>query len=180
MGGWSHEIHLIVWLALGLGMDAFSASIAIGTQNLRHQQKWFGSIVVGVFHMIMPLIGMLVGSFLSDSVSWLGGALLLAVGAQMIRSGLKGRAMQVASFTGGKWVLFAFGVSIDSLSVGVTLGIKHMSIVVSILLFGICATLMTRLGLQLGQVLKHSIGRYSEVVGGSILLAIALRMLISG
>ena len=171
---------LIIWLAIGLGMDAFSASIAIGAQGISDAKKWGGSLLVGFFHIIMPLIGMLIGSVLSTSVSWIGAALLLAVGIQMIRSGFMGRAAPSFVMTVARWFAFSFGVSIDSLSVGVTLGITNMDTWNAVILFGVASAIMTRAGLQIGQVLNYSVGRYSEVIGGSILLAIAFRMMVSG
>ena len=171
---------LIVWLAVGLGMDAFSASIAIGAQGISETKKWSGSMLVGSFHVIMPIIGILIGSVLSQTLSWIGVALLLAVGIQMIRSGMIGRAIPTMIMTWTRWLIFAVGVSVDSLSVGVTLGVNQMNTWIAVILFGIFATIMTRIGLQIGQVLKHTVGRYSEVIGGSILLGIAIRIMVGG
>ncbi|TDL32947.1 hypothetical protein E2R51_09805 [Jeotgalibacillus sp. S-D1] len=169
---------LIVWLAVGLGMDAFSASIAIGAQGIKESEKWSGSILVGIFHVVMPVIGILIGGILSQTVSWVGVALLVAVGLQMIRSGMIGRSLPVVMMTWTRWFVFAIGVSVDSLSVGVTLGVTHTNTWIAVALFGIFATIMTRVGLQIGQVLKHTVGRYSEVIGGSILIGIAIRMIV--
>jgi len=171
-------VDLIVWLAIGLGMDAFSASIAIGSQGVRASGKWTGSLLVGFFHMLMPIIGIFIGGVLSQTVAWLGVALLLAVGLQMIRSGMLGRAVPTIMMTWGRWIVFSMGVSVDSLSVGITLGMNQMNTWIAVLLFGFCATIMTRIGLEIGQVLKHTVGRYSEVIGGSILIGIAVRMMV--
>ncbi|PPA69628.1 manganese efflux pump MntP family protein [Jeotgalibacillus proteolyticus] len=170
---------LIVWLAIGLGMDAFSASIAIGAQGVSGAKKWSGSMLVGLFHIIMPIIGILIGSALSHTISWVGIALLVAVGLQMIRSGMVGRTVPVMIMTWVRWVVFALGVSVDSLSVGVTLGTNQSETWIAVLLFGFFASVMTLIGLQIGQVLKHTVGRYSEVIGGSILIGIAIRMFVS-
>ncbi|KIL43316.1 manganese efflux pump MntP [Jeotgalibacillus campisalis] len=170
---------LIIWLAIGLGMDAFSASIAIGSQGVSNRKKWSGSMLVGLFHIIMPIIGILIGGALSHTISWVGVALLVAVGLQMIRSGMVGRTVPVMMMSWVRWIVFAFGVSVDSLSVGITLGTNQSETWIAVILFGFFASIMTLIGLQIGQVLKATVGRYSEVIGGSILIGIAIRMMVS-
>ena len=56
------SIILVIITAISLSMDAFSLSLAYGTQNLKKSQILVLSTIVGVYHFIMPLIGMAVGA----------------------------------------------------------------------------------------------------------------------
>lgn len=169
-------------MALALGMDAFSVGLGMGMYKLRLRQIFKIGITVGLFHVWMPLVGMAAGHFLSEKfgavASFLGGLLLVLLGLQMIWSSLKKGDEKVITPTGTGLLLFAFSVSVDSLSVGLTLGIYQAKAIMVILCFGIAATVMTWSGLLVGRKVQGWIGAYSESLGGSILLAFGLKLLL--
>ena len=66
--------------------------------------------------------------------------------------------------------VFAFGVSIDSFSVGLSLGIYGAQTVITILLFGFISMLLAWTGLFIGRHAKGMLGTYGEIVGGIILV----------
>ena len=49
-------------VAIGLSMDTFSLSIVYGTIGLTKKKIWLLSIIVGLFHFVMPFLGNLIGS----------------------------------------------------------------------------------------------------------------------
>ena len=53
---------LVFLMAISLSMDAFSLALAYGTLGMSNKDKIILSLVVGIFHLIMPLLGMLVNS----------------------------------------------------------------------------------------------------------------------
>ena len=55
---------LVIIIAISLSMDAFSLSLAYGTLNFEKKQMNMLSIIVGLFHFIMPIIGMYVGNII--------------------------------------------------------------------------------------------------------------------
>ncbi|MFB1082081.1 manganese efflux pump MntP family protein [Jeotgalibacillus sp. JSM ZJ347] len=166
-----------IFLALALGMDALSASIAAGAQRTNTKTKWIISILVGLLHTILPAVGMLIGSSLLDAMNWFGMLLLIFIGLQMIFAGFKKKHEQQMTLTPLKWLAFALAVSLDSLSIGITLGITDLSDSQALIFFGLAAFLMTRIGFAIGSMVTLTAGRFSEVIGGSILIGLALRMI---
>ncbi len=175
------DIVTLVIMAAALGMDAFSVGLGMGMYNLRLRKIFEIGIMIGVFHVFMPLIGILAGKLLSEKfgalASWIGGLLLIILGAQMIWSSLKKEAESIITPVGFGILLFALSVSLDSFSVGLTLGIYGAKTVMVILCFGIVATVQTWAGLLLGKKVRGWLGTYSEALGGAILLAFGMKLL---
>lgn len=175
------EIVTLVVMALALGMDAFSVGLGMGMYNLRLRQIFKIGITIGLFHVWMPLVGMLAGKFLSEKfgafATIIGGLLLVILGIQMIWASLKKGEEKVITPIGFGLILFALSVSLDSFSVGLTLGIYGAKTIMVILCFGIVATVQTWAGLLLGRKVQGWLGPYSEALGGGILLAFGLKLL---
>lgn len=176
------EIVTLTIMAAALGMDAFSVGMGMGMYKLRLRKIFNIGITIGLFHVWMPLIGMLAGKFLSEKfgslASFLGGLLLIILGAHMIWSSLKEESEKVMTPDGFGLLIFALSVSLDSFSVGLTLGIFGAKTLVVILCFGIIATVQTWAGLLLGRKVQGWLGTYSEVLGGAILLAFGIKLII--
>ena len=87
------ELVTIIIMAFALGMDAFSISLGMGMYRLRFKQMLNIGLIVGIFHILMPLLGMIAGRFLSEKfdavASYIGGGLLLILGVQMIWSSFR-------------------------------------------------------------------------------------------
>jgi putative Mn2+ efflux pump MntP len=71
-------------------------------------------------------------------------------------------------------LIISLSVSIDSFSVGVSLGMFVNSIVLTVLAFGLCGGFMSITGLLLGRRVSRGLGDYGEALGGAILLAFGL------
>ncbi|MOA19665.1 manganese efflux pump MntP [compost metagenome] len=65
-------------------------------------------------------------------------------------------------------------MSVDSFSVGVSLGMFHSNLVLTVLMFGLFGGLMSIIGLALGSGVSRGLGEYGEAAGGAILLAFGL------
>lgn len=173
------EIISLLLMAAALGMDAFSVSLGMGMQKLRLKRIALIGLVIGVFHIFMPFIGILLGHFISQRFdAWAGlagGLLLLAIGAQMFFSAFQ-EEDETAMFqpVGLGLILFALTVSLDSFSVGLSLGMSHAKTVLVIGLFGATSMILTWTGLLMGRKVHGFLGSYSELLGGSILAAFGL------
>ncbi|UJF33289.1 manganese efflux pump MntP [Paenibacillus hexagrammi] len=177
------QLLTIIIMAIALGLDAFSLGIGIGMKGVRLLDILKISIVIGIFHVIMPLMGMFMGhyasSLLGNVATAAGGCLLILLGAHMVYSSLRGE--DVSSFDHSTlWglTLFALSVSIDSLSVGVSLGMFASDIVLTVLIFGAFGGLMSIAGLLLGRRVGNWVGEYGEAFGGLILLAFGIKFLL--
>lgn len=176
------EFITLLIMAFALGMDAFSVGLGMGMYKLRRRQIFKIGITIGLFHVWMPLVGMAAGKLLSEKfgtiASFLGGLLLILLGLQMVWSSLKKNDEKVITPVGVGLFLFAFSVSVDSLSVGLTLGIYRAKVIMAVLCFGVVAMVMTWSGLLVGRKVQSWLGAYSEALGGSILLAFGLKLLL--
>ncbi len=82
------SILMVIIIAISLSMDAFSLSLAYGTLNMPKKQINRLSIIVGLYHFFMPLIGMWVGNNIikiipinPNSIVFI---VLISIGLQMI------------------------------------------------------------------------------------------------
>jgi len=177
------ELVTILILAAALGMDALSLGVGIGMKGIRLKDVLKLSVTIAVFHTAMPLLGMLaghsIGSLLGGVAAAAGGGLLAILGLHMIYSSLRGEEVHsVNPSTLPGLLLLAAGVSVDSLSVGVSLGMFDADMILTVLLFGAFGGLMAVAGLLAGRKVSFRLGRYGEALGGMILLAFGVKFLI--
>ncbi|MBJ6361873.1 manganese efflux pump MntP family protein [Paenibacillus sp. GCM10012307] len=173
----------ILFMAIALGMDAFSLGIGIGLKGIRLRDILILSSVIALFHILMPLAGMFTGGYMSsllgDVTVLAAGGLLILLGGHMIYSSFRGDA--VPSFNHRTlWgvLVFSLSVSIDSFSVGVSLGMFNTDLLMTVMMFGIFGGLMSVMGLLLGRRVSHNLGEYGEACGGMVLLAFGVMFLL--
>lgn len=173
----------ILVMAVALGMDAFSLGIGIGLKGVRVRDVLKLSAIISIFHVLMPLGGMITGQYVSGLLGGIAtsaaGGLLLLLGGHMVYSSLRGEAVDsIDHRTTSGMLVFSFSVSIDSFSVGVSLGMFSAHVLLTVLLFGFFGGLMSVFGLMLGRRASRSLGGYGEALGGVILFAFGLLFLI--
>lgn len=91
----------------------------------------------------MPLLGIFTGHYMSSLLghvtTYFAGGLLILLGGHMVYNSFKGDGVQVLDHRSPLGLLlFALGVSVDSFSVGVSLGMFQSDLVLSVLAFGFC------------------------------------------
>ncbi|MBM7631444.1 manganese efflux pump MntP family protein [Geomicrobium sediminis] len=165
----------LIVMAVALGMDAFSIALVFGVgPGINRSGMWRIATSVGVFHMIMPLAGMALGAWISNFygagvASFVAGVILALIGIQMIFTSVSGKKEQSYQLRGIGVLFFAFIVSLDSFSVGVSLGALGAEATAVILIFGFVTMLMTLIGLSLGSLFRNRIGDYGELLAGIVL-----------
>ncbi|ABS24032.1 manganese efflux pump MntP [Bacillus cytotoxicus] len=171
----------LIIMAFALGMDAFSVSLGMGMVTLKVRQIFYIGVTIGIFHILMPFLGMVLGRLLSEKfgqIATLAGAILLiGLGFYIVYSSLLENEDTRAAPAGISLLIFAFSVSIDSFSVGLSLGIYGAQMIWTILLFGFISMILAWAGLLLGRHAKHMLGTYGEVFGGIILVGFGLYLL---
>lgn len=174
------DIMIVLAIAVSLSMDAFSLSLSYGTIIDSKKQRILLSLIVGLFHFCMPLIGMILGKgifkFLNVNSDFIVFLILFVIGVQMIFGSFKDEEVKVMKIS--ELLLFGFAVSIDSFSVGFTLTSIYENYIVSAILFSICSSFFTFVGLYLGNIIKKSIGDLATILGGVILIIIGVFYLI--
>ncbi|MFC5451450.1 manganese efflux pump MntP [Paenibacillus aestuarii] len=177
------QLITIIIMAIALGLDAFSLGIGIGMKGIRLLDIAKISFVIGIFHVLMPLMGMFMGHYVSallgNVATAAGGCLLILLGSHMIYSSVRGEehvSFDHRTFLG--LLIFALSVSIDSFSVGVSLGMFATDIVLTVLIFGMFGGAMSIVGLLVGRRVSGWVGEYGEAFGGLILLAFGIKFLL--
>lgn len=168
-------------IAVALGADAFSLGIGMGLTGLRLRQILKISVVIGIFHVFMPLIGILIGGMLTayvgDVAVFIGGVILIILGVHMLWESFFESESQTIHPAGGGLILFAFGVSLDAFSVGLSLGLFAGDLFFAVIMFGIMGMMMSGSGLLLGRTMGQWLGRYGGLFGGTILLAFGIKFI---
>ena len=174
-------------LAVGLSMDAFAVSVckglSLGKINIKHMciaGAWFGG-----FQALMPLVGYLLGTRFASLVDmydhWIAFALLLIIGANMIREALSGEEEDVDASMGVKSMLFlAVATSIDALAVGVTFAFLEVKIVPAITFIGFTTFILSALGVKAGSMFGYRYKSKAEICGGVILILLGIKILLEG
>jgi len=181
------DLFAVLFIAIGLAMDAMAVSLGIGTTAYAHGPRpvFRLSFHFGLFQFFMPILGWLGGIRIQQSISsidhWIAFALLAFVGARMIRSGLDGaRESHTGDPSRGVMlVLLSVATSIDALAVGLSLAMLRVNILYPSIVIGVVTGSLSLLGLRVGGRLGHAFGKRIEVLGGLILIAIGLRVLTS-
>ena len=179
----------IVAIAVALAMDAFAVAIASGVRLKRVSFRQFFRLAwhFGLFQAMMPVIGWAAGLTVRDAIErfghWVAFGLLVYVGANMIREAFKleDDARRHKDPTRGlTLVMLSVATSIDALAVGLTISMLKVSIWTPALIIGLVAGVVTILGLYLGKSVGSAerLSPIAEVLGGVVLLGIALKIMI--
>lgn len=177
-----------VVIACGLAMDATAVCLGAGaTGRVRDRRAAFRLVFhFGLFQMLMPVLGWLLGrglvGILRHVDHWLAFALLAIVGGRMILAGLRpgdGDGPRGDPTRGWPLVALSVATSIDALAVGLGLAVLDVAIWLPCLLIGVITAAMSWGGLALGGVLHARWGSRMEVAGGVLLVLIGLQILVS-
>lgn len=186
----------ILLVAIVLGADSFSLAMGMGLRGVSRSYELSFSSMVGIFHVIMPLIGltlgMAVGHLLGLWAAGLGGAVLAFLGGDMIWKGYKEMQPHFFKLSQGKgmiekkddqadgWInltILTTSVSIDALTIGFSLGtLAAVPIYYSVVMMGFVAGIMTMAGFHCGKFVSRLIGSYAQIGGGIVLIVLAVKM----
>lgn len=176
-----YELSSLIFLAFAISMDAFSVSLSYGLHKPRLKQILKMGLLIGIFHMILPFIGIVLGHVISTKLGYftsiISGVLLTGIGLHMFFSAFNSHVDKPPSKANLALVSLAFIVSLDSFSIGLSLGMTGAKIIMTLILFGFVSMLMTWIGLLLGRKMNRYIGVYGEILGSSILVSFGLHIL---
>ena len=175
------EILSILLVAVALSMDTFSVSLSLGTANIEMKKGLFLSTVTGIMHFIMPLLGMLIGTFLLSFLpfehDFFLGIIFFVLGIKMIYDLFIEKEENINLNLIGIF-LFSISVSFDAFTTGIGLPVITDKILVATLIFMLISYLFTILGIILGKFVNQKIGKLSSIIGIIILFVMALYLII--
>lgn len=158
-------------------MDTFSISLSIGTYKITRKKVAFLCMLVGVMHFIMPLIGTILGSkisnFLNINTNFLLGIILLFIALEMFID-LINKDDKFFELNLFNMFLVSISVSLDSFSTGLGLSAITNDIFLSGLIFSLCASSFTFLGLLVGKYSSDKLGVYANILGIVLLVILSL------
>lgn len=177
-------------IAFGLSTDG-AVAMAAQTTIAARVSAWDVArvfVALGSAHALMTAIGMFVGGFAGAWVGavdhWIVLGVLGVLGLKAIREGLTtpdatgtspGEA-NALSWT--RLVPLAIATSLDALAVGVTLPLMGASMPLALLIMGLVPGTLAAVAAALAKRLRGALGPRLGLVGGAILIAIAVRTVI--
>lgn len=178
-------------LASGLCFDTFAVSLTGGIctrGSLSTRQILRIILCFAVFQAGLTFAGWLLGYSVSGYISkvdhWVAFILLGYIGIKMIIEGVSRDDGQVSGnslLNTRQLILLSIATSIDAVAVGISLAMVKLTFfricVCTAMVFG-CTALASLGGLLGGRRLGSGIGRKSEILGGLILIAIGIRILV--
>ena len=178
------EIFLI---AVSLALDAFAVSVSsgiaipgFGWRQAARMGLWFG-----FFQFMMPLLGWFLGSSVSGYIEavdhWVAFGLLALIGGRMAWGALRGgdgEEEAPADLTAKRLCLLAVATSIDALAVGVSMAFMAVPVLASAVVIGVVAFVLSVVGGLAGRRLGSLFQKRAELVGGLVLIAIGVKILI--
>ncbi len=179
----------ILLIAIGLAMDAFAVSLSSGIalKKSGFKQYFTFGAVFGFFQFIMPIFGFYGSSFFSgyfskytDIISFV---LLFFIGSKMLFEALKGdndederNDNDIINFK--NMCIMGIATSIDALAVGILIQINNSPILINSVIIGLTAFIFSFFGIFLGKKIGTIVGNKAEILGGVILIFLALKFLL--
>ena len=177
----------LLFLAVGLSMDAFAVAVCKGLSLRKISGKhlllvgaWFGG-----FQMLMPVIGYFLGStferYITEWDHWVAFALLVFIGGNMIRESFSKEEPVDASLSFRSMLPMAIATSIDALAVGITFAFLMDSVgemMLSVLLIGVVTFTLSAVGVKVGSVFGAKYRSGAQLAGGVILVLLGLKILL--
>jgi len=172
-------------LAFALSMDAFAVSIGIGVKN-KYFDKFLAlkvGMLFGFFQGVMPLFGYLsnlgLGSAIESIDHWVAFILLGILGGKMLYESFGENIEEdIAAITNKLLLYLAIATSIDAMAAGFTLNLLQLNPYISMIIIGVVTYIFSFLGVYIGSQGGGYLEDKAEKIGGMILIAIGLKILI--
>ena len=175
----------LLLLGFALSLDSFRVSLGLGTLKLSRLRQFQIVIAFGVCDAVAPLIGLLIGKslleFIGPWVEHLGPLLLCAYGVYVIYIAQRFAASEAreAGET-GRWMVLGvpLSLSLDNLVAGTSLGMIGFPLLISVMVIGVMSALLSFVGLWLGRTAVRLLPVKIELIGGVVLIFIALTFVV--
>lgn len=174
----------LILLSIGLGMDACAVSICKGLKMKTIDCRYTVLIALffGGFQGMMPLIGWALGKqfakYIENVDHWIAFVLLLIIGIKMISEAFqKEQDSCPISYDIKELFILAVATSIDALAVGVSFAFLKTNILLAVSLIGVITFILSLLGVAVGNRFGIRYKSKAELLGGVILIAIGVKIL---
>ncbi len=180
----------LLLIAVALSMDSFAVSTALGISSCANQEREIlrVSLFLSGTQALFPLIGWIAGEAFSTYISefdhWIAFILLTIIGGQMIFEGVgnnkteeklekKHRCLSTKNL-----LLMAVATSIDAFIIGVGFAFLEVNILLATVTIFLVTMIFSSIGFGFSSKIGTKCGKYSEIFGGLVLIAIGTKVLI--
>jgi len=188
----------VMLIGISLAMDAFAVSVTDGMcyGNLNRGKAATVPVTFGLFQAAMPLAGFFLGTLFIQYIDsfdhYVAFGLLLIIGGKMVLDGIKElrseeSQVKLKKFSYPEVLLQGVATSIDALAVGISMlsmtGINNVNVFGFVSIIGVETCLISVIGLVIGKKLGKLFANkasVAEIIGGVVLIAIGLKVLIEG
>ncbi|MBE6137240.1 MAG: manganese efflux pump [Erysipelotrichaceae bacterium] len=174
-----------ILLSFSLAMDATAVSMTNGLvePQMKKKKMLLIAAMFGIFQGIMPLIGYLCGSifekWIANVVPIIGFIILSFIGGKMIYEAIKHGDEEKKDLTLKVILIQAVATSIDALTVGIVyVGSPQVEVFTTFLLIAVITFICCIFAILIGRKFGDKLSNKAEILGGIILICIALKILI--
>lgn len=193
----------VILLAVALAMDAFAVAIGLGAKSPKQTQSYvlrlalISALYFGIAQGVMPLIGYLLGAallgWLASAAPWIGGFILIGLGGKMLYEAVKSDELQVIDDSQSiertdKQTLslinhrtmftLAIATSIDAMAAGFTLNLLVINAWLACVIIALVTAGFSFFGVYLGKKSGTWLEDKAEVLGGAVLIAIGIKIIL--
>jgi len=177
----------LILIAIALAMDSVAVSIASGSKykNIDFATTLKIAFFFGSFQGLMPLFGYYAGglfaSFVDSIDHYIAFVILCFLGYKMIQEAREDDFEEEISDLKNKTLLIlAIATSIDALAIGVTFSFQEIDIFYAVSLITIITFVLCVIAVYIGKYLGGFLEDKAEYLGGFILIALGIKILIEG
>jgi putative Mn2+ efflux pump MntP len=180
------DLLTVIGVALALSMDCFAISVAGGVAMRKLDVRYALRLALffGGFQAFMPVIGWFAGRSVEEFIApwdhWAAFGVLSFIGAKMIWESfrLDAASKSASPMSVTAILLLSIATSIDALAAGFSFAFLRISIVMPVIVIGSVTFVMTLAGTEVGERLGHFFEKKIEIVGGVVLIAIGVKILL--
>ena len=173
------QILIYFFIGISLSIDAFSLAISLGTTIPSKRNIIKTSIIISIFHFIMPLLGSKTGKLLKDIIVIKPNIILFIIftflGIEMLKRNKE--EQKNIKLTTIMIIIVSLSVSIDSFTVGFAIQLLSNPILPACVIFSILSGLFTYIGFSFGKIIEKVLQEKSNYVGAFIIFIIAIKYL---
>ena len=192
------EMIEVILLAIALAMDAFAVSIGLGAKSQKQSSAYvlrlavYAALYFGIAQGLMPLIGYLLGAvllgWLATAAPWIGGGILILLGAKMLYEAFNGEIEAVLEDSFDRnmqekinhrmMFTLAIATSIDAMAAGFTLNLLALNAWLACFIIAIVTAVFGFFGIYLGKSSGTWLEDKAEMLGGAVLITIGIKLML--
>ena len=180
------DLVTITGIALALSFDSFAVSLSCGVieSRIRFRNAMRIAFILALFQGGFTVLGFFLGStvrqFIEKYDHWVAFGLLMILGARMVIGGMR-KDNQKAPVDFNRLTILltmAIGTSIDAFAVGISFALLQVQIWVAGIIIGAVTFIASMTAIRIGKSAGSRLGSRVEILGGLILAAIGIKILI--